>query len=152
MSIPLGDLRQKFFARVAPTTGSRCWEWNGPRNASGYGRISHGRGIMAHRVAWELHFGTIPDGLSVCHRCDNRGCVNPAHLFLGTHAENIKDRDSKRRLALGSRCGKAKLTEADILAIRGLLETVKPRALATRYNIHISTIYCIRDRKNWKHV
>lgn len=75
-----------------------CVEWQGARTASGYGnRFRHGRYVGAHRIAWEETFGPIPEGLCVLHRCDNRPCINPEHLFLGTKGDNIRDAIAKGR-------------------------------------------------------
>lgn len=81
--------------------GNGCWLWGGYKNSSNYGFTRVGgrgsKGILAHRLSWELHFGKILDGLHVCHKCDNPPCVKPDHLFLGSNLDNIKDRIQKGR-------------------------------------------------------
>ena len=81
-----------------PETG--CWEWQGCTSASGYGVInvdSKNKAVVAHRVSYSIHVGPIPDGMFACHRCDNRICINPAHIFIGTAADNNADMDRKGR-------------------------------------------------------
>jgi hypothetical protein len=80
---------------------NQCWEWLSYKNPNGYGQTKiggrNGKHILSHRLSWVVNFGEIPDGLHVCHKCDNPSCVNPNHLFLGTNLDNIKDRMAKGR-------------------------------------------------------
>jgi hypothetical protein len=89
-------IEQRFFEKVQKSDG--CWEWTGSKHRQGYGRIRAGERLeLAHRVSWKIHFGDIPTGLSVHHSCDNPSCVNPAHLSVGTHKENMLDMARKNR-------------------------------------------------------
>jgi hypothetical protein len=90
---------ERFWHFVAPMTDDRgCWEWLGARSGFGYGKSGYeGKFLAAHRVSWEIHFGLIPEGMLVCHRCDNPSCCNPSHLFLGTAADNTRDMWNKGR-------------------------------------------------------
>jgi hypothetical protein len=141
--------------RVDP---SGCHVYAGPTNASGYGILGRGKAMgggmaLAHRVAYEAAYGPIPDGLVVCHRCDNPPCCNPEHLFAGTLAENNADRDSKHCGIRGERVHFARLREVDIPEIRRLRsEGHSLREIASKFGVTDSTIHAVVSRQTWKHV
>lgn len=151
-------LAERFAKMVGQPDARGCRLWQGPLH-SGYGRIAAEPGsagpmlLRAHRVAWSLANGPIPDGMHVCHRCDVPACVNVEHLFLGTDADNLADRDSKGRQARGSANGRAKLTEAAVREIRRLLHSGRPRAdLATVFGVSVAAIDLIAIGRSWRTV
>jgi len=138
-----------------------CWQWQGSTQPYGYGQIAwEGKLCGAHRVAYEIAFGQIPQGKCVLHHCDNPSCVNPAHLFLGTRADNVRNMVSKGRQARGnlkSRKGSlnsfAKLTEENAREIRqSAAKGATQESLAKRFSVHPSTINDIISRRTWKHI
>ena len=142
-----------------------CWEWLGYRNANGYGRFCvNGKPELAHRVSWQIHFGEIPKrddyhGWCVCHACDNPACVNPAHLFLGSHSDNMKDRCDKGLRPCGyadwprgSAHPGAKLTEDQVREIRANDGRLSHQKLAAVYGVCRAHIGLIMNRKTWTHI
>ncbi|HXI18492.1 MAG TPA: HNH endonuclease signature motif containing protein, partial [Chloroflexota bacterium] len=116
-------LTERFWSAVQICAEVDCWEWQLFRDKRNYGRVGIARGKspqLTHRVAWELANGPIPDGLLVCHSCDNPPCCNPAHLFLGTDQDNVDDMRRKGRGAFGERSGGSKVTAEQVLEIRRL--------------------------------
>lgn len=110
--------KERFEKFVMPIPWSGCWEWMG--QISRYGKFRLGREQLAHRASWILHNGDIPEGLHVLHKCDNPSCVNPDHLFLGTHLDNMQDKVSKGRTSslVGELHPNARFTEEQIKHIR----------------------------------
>jgi hypothetical protein len=140
---------------------SGCLEYTGPLSTTGYGKmVVDGKVRTVHRLAWETHRGTIPDGMCVCHHCDNRRCMEPTHLFIGTHADNAADRSRKGRSsrkphlnpARGERVGLAKLTTNDVVKIRRLRGVVTGQRMAALFGVSDSTISAVLRRHVWKHV
>lgn len=128
-----------------------CIEWDKAKDKAGYG-VSwlNGKWIRAHRKAYIQNKGEIPDDLVVRHTCDNKACVNPDHLILGTHQDNSTDMVSRDRQAKGSLVGTAKLTEEIVVMIRSL--SGSSQQLAKFFDCSKTTIKDIRNNKIWKHV
>lgn len=147
-------LAERLWARVEKMPGG-CWEWQGAKHHKGRGYISRGRAVegmaFTHRVAWELTHGPIPDGLVVCHACDNPPCVNPAHLFLGTIAANNADCRAKGRQHSGY-----KLTDVDVQQIRDRYRCDGPgrpsngQELADEFGITKSYLNQVVNGHRWK--
>lgn len=157
---PLAD---RFWPKVDRSEGpNSCWPWTRAFFKQGYGAIGDEtrKPQKAHRVAWQLTNGPIPSGFCVLHRCDNRACCNPAHLFLGTIGENNTDMWSKGRgvhpdhAPRGIESGKAKLTEAQVLEIRARYAQggIFHWQLALEYGVTRSNIGAIITRKSWRHI
>lgn len=148
------SLAERFWAKVEKGADDECWLWAAFKERDGYGFLQLGRrALRANRVSWMIHFGAIPEGQVVCHRCGNPSCVNPAHLFLGTNAENTADSTAKGRRAKGERQGSAKLCTSAIVAIRHLYQRgVLQVDIAREFGIHQTAVSGIVRRKAWSHV
>lgn len=141
----------RFGAGYIPEPMSGCWLWEKAHDPGGYGQIYVAPVVMStHRVAWMIHRGPIPDCMRVLHQCDNPACCNPAHLFLGTQADNMADKNAKGRGAKGERQGNSKLTAIDVQVIRA--SKLNKRLLASIYGVHPMSISRIRSGRQWKHV
>jgi hypothetical protein len=132
---------------------SECTEWQGTMFDSGYGRLyKDGKSKKAHRVAWEEANGPIPDGLCVCHRCNNKGCVNPDHLYLATSRQNTIDayKDGLIKPCAGEKHPNSKLTEADVLEIRAT--DISYGEAAIKYGVSKRLISLVKKREQWRHI
>lgn len=151
-----GKPYRRFLVSFEPEPTSGCWLWTGVIRAGGYGQfysLEWGR-VAAHRAAWSFYFGPIPEGLFVCHQCDVRSCVNPAHLFLGTARDNNLDTQRKGKLVApcGERNGRAKLTPDAVRLIRTLDGVWSRRRIAREFHLAQSTVLSIHQGEKWKHL
>ena len=153
---PLEKRLAKWIANWESDESDRCWEWTGSLSGTGYGRMTlNQRPRDVHRLVYELKVGPIPSGHFVCHTCDNPKCCNPAHLFVGTPADNMADKTRKGRgnQPRGQRVSRARLTDEKA---REIVARYKPRVrtmaeLARDYNVDEGTIWAIVTGKTWTH-
>lgn len=137
---------ERFNAKYSVTPS--CWIWKASFGSSGYGQfLLNGRLQGAHRVSYLLFVGNIPEGLFVCHKCDNKACVNPNHLWLGTHAENMRDLHDKKLAKVGEKHPMAKLAEKDVISIRN--DRRKSTEIAKDFPVTARTIRAIKSNKTW---
>lgn len=147
-------LNERFWSKADQDGERECWEWNAKRDKDGYGWFSpqHGKKVHAHRVSWMITNGTIPDGLYVLHTCDNPGCVNPKHLKLGTHQDNMDDMVARNRLPseAGELNHRAKLTWDQVREIRRRYPNFSQQFIAKEYGVSPKTISKIITGIRWK--
>ncbi len=158
MSGKWGTLEERFWRYVKKGPG--CWEWQASKHKTGYGIIASPHStpmLKAHRVSWEIHYGPIPQGMHVLHKCDNRGCVRPDHLFVGTHNDNMQDMKNKGRARSpgfkGQKNGAAKLTDnqaKEIISLRRNGWT--SNQLAEKFGVSRAQITRIVAGASWKHL
>lgn len=150
------DTAERFWSKVKKTLG--CWEWVGAKDTHGYGAFSMDVGgvrkvLKAHRLSWEFINGTITNKLGVCHHCDNPGCVNPDHLFLGTQKDNGQDMAQKLRSSFGSKNGMSRFTDKEVLEIRKLRAAGKTYIeIGRKFNISRGYAYRLATGNIWKHL
>jgi hypothetical protein len=136
--------KERFEEKVCPEPNTGCHLWTAYVDRDGYGKFKlKGEQRSAHRVAYALYNGLIPEGMLVCHTCDVPSCVNPEHLFLGTHADNMKDRDEKGRQA-------KKLTEQQVWEIFHAAGT--QRDIAKEHGVVQSLVSHIKNKQRWSHI
>lgn len=149
-------IEARFWSKVRPRRNG-CIEWLGSKDGCGYGhfRIDNNLIHRAHRVSWNLVNGEIPDGLCVCHKCDNPAYVNPEHLFLGTHTDNMIDKESKGRgnQLTGIEHHRTHLTEQDIIIMRQLHKSGNSHVTTSKlYNITPANASHIVHGRRWGHI
>lgn len=143
------SITDRFWDKVDRRGPDECWEWQASLDEDGYGKLGS---LRAHRVAYELQVGPIPEGEEVRHTCDNPRCVNGAHLIPGSQADNSRDMVERGRSTLGERNPGAKLTGADVIEIRKLAETMTGRDIAELMGVTPGAVSMILSRKRWSHV
>lgn len=153
-------IRERLLSKACVNESTGCWEWTGKKNADGYGRFGLNRRIwLAHRLSYAMHLAAIPEGMVVRHRCDNPACINPDHLLLGTHADNVADMISRGRANFstlsqyrhGETNPNAKLSAADAAEIRRryVPRVCTQKQLAREYGVCVGNIQSIVLGKSW---
>lgn len=148
--------KERFWSHVSMGRLTDCWNWTAKTSLEGYGVMtlpSQKTDKRAHRISWTITNGQIPDGKNVLHKCDNRLCVNPYHLFVGTHQDNVADKVAKGRCPHGEKHCCAKLKERDVIGILILLRTgMFQREIASLFEVVTSTVNAIGRGTKWKHL
>jgi hypothetical protein len=157
------NYKKLFFERIDKIKNG-CWEWKGPFFENGYGQAPRykNKSTRAHRISWMLFNGNIPKDMLVLHKCDNKKCVNPKHLFIGTQKDNIRDMMNKGRdnfyplfkngYGISGESSTSKLTKKEVAYIRKEYteKKITPKELSKKYNISRSAIYKVIHHETWK--
>lgn len=150
------EYKRRFWKKVAVSRSEDCWPWlAGKFDERGYGCYQvAGRCRRAHRYAYEIAVGPIPAGMHVCHKCDNPSCVNPSHLFLGTHDDNMADKLTKGRAPRGEQNAAAKLTAPQVIEIRrrAAEREATNAMLAKEFGVSTVMVSKIVRRRNWRSI
>lgn len=151
------SVEDRFWEKVSKQDGDKCWEWLGSLNKpkNGYGCFNVKRKpVYAHRYSYTLHYGPIPDGLLVLHRCDNPKCVRPDHLFLGTHQANLDDAKAKQRMPHSHKHWNTKLTVDQVRSIRAEYDSGNraAHAIAAKFGISPTQAFNIGTRRRWTYL
>jgi hypothetical protein len=147
--------QRRFWKGFTVNEDTGCWDWKGAKLLSGYGKIVINKvQWRAHRAAYYLTRGQIPEGMVVCHHCDNPGCVNPEHLFLGTQQENLADMRRKGRMKTGTTTGEKhwKTTITAEQAMEIYLAEGSHRRIAEQFGISRPAVTSIKNRRTWRHI
>lgn len=151
---PPVPIEHRFWKKVLIPSAKACWLWQGAKDDDGYGFIKRRDGVQyrAHRLSYEMHQGWISPGYFVCHHCDNPSCVNPNHLFAGSHADNTRDMIAKNRQPrlCGEKNAMAKLTDAQVIQIRR--DQRSHVDIAKDFPVSASQIKHIQSGRCWKHL
>lgn len=147
------DDTERFWSYVDVKGLFDCWEWQGGLDIGGYGLFFfNGKRIRSHRYSYQLYNGDIPKGMFALHKCNNRKCVNPFHIYQGTCQDNVNDKMKANRQSRGIKHGMSKLTEIQVKEIRENKDNLSQRKLAKIYGITKSTLQSVQKYKTWKAV
>lgn len=152
-----GSLIRRFWSKVDKSNLGGCWEWTA-HFSGGYGRLctrvdGKWKHQNVHRLSWVIHYSDIPDGLFVCHKCDNKKCVNPEHLFLGTPADNMHDKMKKGRDVSNGTYANSRLTAGDVLKVFELREQgLTHQQIADQFQLSRPSITYLLNRKTHQRV